>query len=130
MRLRVKDVCRNPYGLRRIVKQHRRESGFVVYGWFNRLRGWPAHGAWGAVLVRVDGHDHCVLHQLERGPVWIPVDPGAHVVEFLGGGEPLRVEHAVVDEGHAVLFAFKPQEKVPFRRPTPEKWCVRTLWGG
>ena len=125
-------VCqRDPWGLRRTVRRHTGETGVVAYGWYNRLRGWTSYGDWDAVLVRVDGRERAVLHQLKRGPVWIPLEPGRHVVEFLGGREPLRVEQVDLHDCEAVVISFKPQERIPFRRrPTREQWCLRRLWGG
>lgn len=70
----MKDVCRDPWGLKRIVRRHQDQAGLVLYGRFNRLRGWLPHGDWDAVLVRVDGRDREVLDQVKRGPVWVPLD--------------------------------------------------------
>lgn len=126
----MKDVCRDPWGLKRIVRRHQDQTGLVLYGRFNRLRGWLPHGDWDAVLVRVDGRDREVLDQVKRGPVWVPLDAGDHVVEFLGGRDPLHVERLQLREKEGLLIAFKPQEWIPLLGPTRDKWCVRPLWGG
>lgn len=120
---------RLPYGMRRIRRRHAGETGLVVYGWYNRIRGWESPGDWMGVTVLVDGVFKEVVQQLDRGPFWIGLLPGPHVVEFAGGREPLRVEHVVLRPGEAVLIAFKPQERLPFMRSiTKEQWAVRRLW--
>ncbi len=122
------DCRRDPWGLRQLLRHHPVGTGVIVYGWYNRLRGWASVDDWDAVVVTVDGRQRAILEQLARGPVWINLKPGEHVVAFIGDGRsPLRSERVLLEEREATLIAFRPQERIPFRRPTRERWCIRRL---
>lgn len=119
----MRDVCaREPWGLNRLLRRHQGATGLVVYGWFGRLRGWTPRDSWQGVVVRVDGEQRVVLTQLKRGPFWIDVRAGTHRLEFVTSGQTLRSEELIVDEGQALLAAFRP----PNRRRS-EEWCFRPL---
>jgi len=124
----TRDVCgRNPWGLRRMLSRHGGETGVVVYGWFNRVRGWVPRGDWEAVVVNVDGRQRAVLDQLHRGPAWISVEPGDRAVEFFGGRRRLQVVRLVIANGVVVLIMFRPPNRWPVRSLSAERWCVRRV---
>ena len=123
----MRDLCaRQPWGLKRLLRRHRDDTGLVVYGWFNRLRGWTPQGGWHGVSVKVDGkQQHEVLTQLDRGPFWIDVGPGSHRVEFFTRGRLLRAEQVEVSPYEVVLVTFRPPNpRAPLRRLRDERWCV------
>jgi len=123
-------VCdRTPWGLRRLLRRHTGQTGIVIYGWFNRLRGWTPAGSWDAVIVRLDGdiaiagRRRLVLDPLDRGPHWVSAAPGEHAVEFLAGSEVVRSERVTVGSG-VVLIALRPPRRRGNRAPI---WCIRRL---
>lgn len=118
------DVCeRTPWGLSKVLRRHAGGTGIVAYGWFGRaLIGWTPRSGWAAVVVKVDGNQVAVVDDVKRGPFWIDVRPGSHRLEFVTSGRSLRSEELIVEEGQAMLAAFRP----PNRRRS-EEWCFRPL---
>jgi len=112
-----------------MLRRHAGETGIVIYGWFNRLRGWTPAGSWDAIIVRLDGNiafagrRRLALSQLDRGPHWVSVAPGEHTVEFLNGREVVRSEKITVGSG-VMLIAFRPPGRSGNRAPI---WCIRRL---
>jgi len=120
---------RDPRGLQQLARAHAGETGIMVHGWYNRLRGWRSALGWNAITVRVDGTPRTVLYQFKPGPIWIALSSGVHVVDFGGGGRQLHSEWVKLARGEALMIAFKPRERIPFRRmPTDEQWSLRELW--
>ena len=120
---------REPRGLRRVMRQRAGGTGLIVHGWFNPVRGWASGFGWNAVTVRVDGIARGRLYQILPGPAWYPLESGVHFVEFLGANRSLHSEWIKLARGEAVMIAFKPSERIPFRRTiTPDQWSIRQLW--
>jgi hypothetical protein len=120
---------REPRGLRKVRRERAGHSGVIVHGWYNRVRGWSSAFGWNAVTVRIDGTERATLYQVKPGPLWIDLESGVHFVEFLGSGRLLHTDWLKLGTGEAVMIAFKPRERVPFRRtPTADQWCMRQLW--
>ena len=128
----MKDICeRKPWGLDRLLLRHSNETGIVAYGWFKRHLWWPHVDDWSQIAVRIDSEHRRWLDESHRGPVWLEVAPGRHLIEFgmtLVERRPLRIETVTLDEGGVVLIHFRPPLWLPFGRPTREpQWCVKRL---
>jgi hypothetical protein len=124
------DLCQ-PWGLRRIERQHRGETGLVVSGRFKPLVCWVSAEHWARVGVRVDGSKEAsvVLWEAKPGPRWLDLAPGPHEVHFIGEGtERLRTVQLRAEPGQAEIICFKAPVWRPFMRPTEERWCRRRLW--
>jgi hypothetical protein len=120
---------RDPRGLRKVRRERAGLTGLVVHAWYNPVPGWSSEHGWNAVGVAVDGTERVRLYQVNPGPQWLDLVPGAHFIEFRGTVDALHAEWIEVQPGEAVLIAFKPRERVPFRkRPTAEQWSTRRLW--
>ena len=125
---RITDVCRrNPWGLGSLLGRHPGETGIVLYGRFKRLIYWPPPVGWEIVTVSINGTERARLDQAKRGPLWISLNPGEHVVEFSGLDPRQRLWSGQLKlaEQDAVLLAFKPPTWLPFTSPGPGRWCVR-----
>jgi hypothetical protein len=108
---------------------HAGMTGLVVHAWYNAVPGWSSERGWNAVSVAVDGSERVRLYQVNPGPQWLDLVPGVHFVEFVGTVDSLHSEWIDLQPGSAVLIAFKPRERIPFRkRPTNEQWSTRRLW--
>jgi hypothetical protein len=120
---------RKPRGPDRSTRRRRGETGLVVHGWYQPVRGWNAAVNWNAITVRVDGRPRVVVHQFKNGPLWIALASGVHFVEFLGGRKQLHTEWLKVARGESYMITFKPRERRPFRaRTTADQWSLRELW--
>lgn len=117
---------RLPWGVRSLRRKHATEGGLIVYGWFNRLVGWPPRRGWEAVRVAADGSSEQFLDQKDRGPVFLPLRNGRHLVEFSGTEGRLFSTEITVRNNH-VLIDFKPAQWWPFLRATEPRWRVTTL---
>jgi hypothetical protein len=122
------DVCRRkPRGLQRLLRQRSGETGLVVHGLFKRLIYWPPAIGWEVVTVGTDGIDRVTLDEVRRGPVWISLTPGQHLIEFRGLEGVLWSDRVTLAEGQALLVGFKPPTWMPFTAARRPQWCLRRL---
>jgi hypothetical protein len=122
------DVCRRkPRGLQRLLQQHSDETGLVVHGVFKRLIYWPPAIGWEVVTLGTNGVDRLALDEVRRGPVWIPLTPGEHLIDFSGLEGALWSDRVTLAEGQALLVVFKPPTWMPFTAVRGPQWCLRRL---
>jgi hypothetical protein len=122
------DLCRRkPRGLQRLLQRHSGETGLVVHGFFKRLIYWPPATGWEVVAVGTNGVDRVALDEVRRGPVWISLTPGEHLIELSGLEGLLRRDRVTLAEGQALLVAFKPPTWMPFTAVRDAQWCFRRL---
>jgi hypothetical protein len=120
---------RQPRRLQRLKQERAGSTGLIVHGRYNRLPGWGSEVGWNAITVQIDGVPRGRVYQVVPGPLWFELDAGPHLVEFIGTHRAVRSEWIKLAEGEAVMIAFKPRERMPFRRrATPEQWSMRQLW--
>jgi hypothetical protein len=98
------DEWKLPRSARRLADRHSGQSGIIVYGWFVRYRYWDNRSGWQALVVHTDRQHRGVLTQLKRGPLWIDLPPGTHLVTVLAGkGKPRPAYEETIDFGSSTV---------------------------
>jgi hypothetical protein len=118
-------------GLHRLERRHRGATGLIVCGQFEPFVYWQSMPGWARVAVRLDGaqDNAIVLREAKRGPYWIDLMPGRHVIKFVGDGtHPLHEETLHLSAGNGWLIGFKAAIWRPFMSPTEPRWCSMAAW--
>lgn len=125
------DVYCRKRSLSRLERRHRGKTGLIVCGAFEPFVYWQSVPGWARVAVRLDGarDNAVVLREAKRGPYWLELTPGRHVVRFVGDGtHELRQEALDIGPGEAWIVSFKAAIWRPFMSPTEPRWSSRRAW--
>lgn len=101
--------------MRRILAKNPGGSGLIIAGRFSLFRLSPTEYALAAVSVEVGRKRVASLHQMKRGPFWVPFRPGRkYHVRVIGlTDEPVVLELLLGDREKKMLYVEPARRGVP-----------------